>query len=80
MLEGGVLAGALILGYLALFVRRLLRAQLSTLQRMAGCSIFLLLIHSLIDYPLRTMAMGVLFAFLNAIYFRKDPTLQHVKN
>lgn len=69
LLEGGILAAALMIGYMVLFIRRLLHADLSLLQKCAACSISLLLVHSLIDYPLRTMALGVVFVVLNAVFF-----------
>jgi hypothetical protein len=36
---------------------------------MALLSITFLLIHSLVDYPLRTMSLALSFALLNAIIF-----------
>jgi len=35
----------------------------------ALCSIAFLLVHCLVDYPLRTVAMVASFALFNAIYF-----------
>lgn len=69
LLEGSLLAFLLIAAYFVLLARRLFTAQLSGLQKGAALAICFLLAHSLVDYPLRTMALGVLFATLNAILF-----------
>jgi hypothetical protein len=31
-----------------------------------------LLVHSLVDYPMRTLALAMVFAYLNAIVFCRD--------
>ena len=70
--EGGVLAMALIALYVVcLFVR--MRHRIDPLQRAAFLSIVFILLHSTIDYPLRTMAIAVTFALLNGIYFHRLP-------
>jgi len=70
--EGGVVAMALIGLYMALFLLRM-RHRLDPLQRAAFLSIVFILLHSTIDYPLRTMAIAVTFALLNGIYFHRLP-------
>lgn len=70
--EGGILAIALIALYLLLFLVRM-RHRLDPLQRAAFLSIVFILLHSTIDYPLRTMAIVVTFALLNGIYFHRLP-------
>ncbi len=66
-LETGVFALILIPLFLAWFITAGLRAWRSgegdDLARAATIIIALLLVHSLVDYPLRTAAMSVLFAF-----------------
>jgi len=34
-------------------------------------SILFLLIHSMVDYPLRTMALSIVFSYLNAVIFHR---------
>jgi len=41
----------------------------SPLRRAALLALLFLLVHSLVDYPLRTMALVTVFAMLNGIYF-----------
>ena len=76
-LELGVLAPVLVLGFLVWSVARTWAvwraAALNdgvidiTLQRAAGVVIFLLLVHSLVDYPLRTTALMCVMAFCCAL-------------
>lgn len=70
--EGGILAITLMALYVLLFLLRM-RHRLDPLQRAAFLSIVFILLHSTIDYPLRTMALAVTFAFLNGIYFHQIP-------
>lgn len=70
--EGGILAMALMALYVLLFLLRM-RHRLDPLQRAAFLSIVFILLHSTIDYPLRTMAIAVTFALLNGIYFHRIP-------
>ena len=77
LLETGLLGAALLLAFLAWFVRRswaVWRAgpaggdpHRAMLEKTATLVIALLLAHSLVDYPLRTTALGVIFAFFCAI-------------
>lgn len=70
--EGGILAISMIAIYLLLFLVRM-RYRLDPLQRAAFLSIMFILLHSTIDYPLRTLAILVTFALLNGIYFHSLP-------
>lgn len=70
--EGGIFAMALMALYVVFFVVRL-RHRLDPLQRAAFLSIIFILLHSTIDYPLRTMAIATTFALLNGIYFHRIP-------
>lgn len=72
LLEGGLPAAAAILAYLGLLVWRLPVARQSPLALAALCGIGFTLIHSLVDYPLRTAALVAVFALLNAIYLAPD--------
>lgn len=69
-LEGGLAAAVLILVYCGLLLRQAVAFPLDRLQQAAGCAIAVLLVHSTVDYPLRTMALGVTFSVLNGIYFQ----------
>jgi O-antigen ligase len=69
--EGGIVAAFLIAFYLLLLVSAFVRNRREPLQRAAFLSVFFLLVHSLVDYPLRTMALAMTFAFMNAIIFHK---------
>ncbi|RUT29978.1 hypothetical protein EMQ25_11600 [Arsenicitalea aurantiaca] len=69
LLEGGLPALALIALYLLMLARAALRQPHTAMRTAALCGIVFLLIHSFVDYPLRTMGMALVFAFLNAIVF-----------
>ncbi|TIT57614.1 MAG: O-antigen ligase domain-containing protein, partial [Mesorhizobium sp.] len=49
----------------------LVRIRRDPLQKAAFLSVSFLLIHSLVDYPLRTEALAMTFACMNAIIFHK---------
>jgi O-antigen ligase len=67
--EGGVL-GMLILGlYVLALLWRTLQIGSLPLQRLASLSILMVLVHATVDYPLRTMAVAMVFAFFNALLF-----------
>jgi hypothetical protein len=72
LLEGGVPAVVAMLAYLVLIGWRLPAARRSPLALAALCGIGFILIHSLVDYPLRTAALVAVFALLNAIYFAPE--------
>ncbi|MER9133412.1 O-antigen ligase family protein [Mesorhizobium sp. M0768] len=69
--EGGVLAILLLAGYFVLLFAALARVRRDPLQKAAFLSVSFLLIHSLVDYPLRTGALAMTFAYMNAIIFHK---------
>ncbi|MER8383477.1 O-antigen ligase family protein [Mesorhizobium sp. M1399] len=69
--EGGVLAILLMVGYFVLLFAALARVRRDPLQKAAFLSVSFLLIHSLVDYPLRTGALAMTFAYMNAIIFHK---------
>lgn len=69
--EGGVIAILLMMFYLILLFAALARIRRDPLQKAAFLSVFFLLIHSLVDYPLRTEALAMTFAYMNAIIFHK---------
>ncbi|MER9681928.1 O-antigen ligase family protein [Mesorhizobium sp. M0184] len=69
--EGGVPAILLMTGYFVLLLIALARIRRDPLQKAAFLSVSFLLIHSLVDYPLRTEALAMTFAYMNAIIFHK---------
>jgi O-antigen ligase len=69
VLEGGTPAALLIAGYFLMVVQQLLRVRHSHFHKAAFLAILFVLIHSFVDYPLRTMAVAVPFVYFNAILF-----------
>ncbi|MER9651764.1 O-antigen ligase family protein [Mesorhizobium sp. M0199] len=69
--EGGILAIILMIGYFVLLLAALGRVRREPLKKAAFLSVSFLLIHSLVDYPLRTEALAMTFAYMNAIIFHK---------
>jgi len=84
LLETGLFGAILLLVFLAWFLSRAAAVWLSApaelapahamLQRAATLVILLLLAHSLVDYPLRTTALAVVFAFASAILIAAPPS------
>jgi O-antigen ligase len=67
--EGGI-AAAVIVGLYAVFLLRFaFGGRRDRLQKAAFLSVSFLLVHSLVDYPLRTLALAMTFAYMNAIIF-----------
>lgn len=67
ILEGGVAGGVLLLVFLLWFVRRVLQVWVfdrrrDPLAQGAAIAAVIVLLHSLVDYPLRTEAIATLFA------------------
>lgn len=75
VLEGGIPAALAMLAYLGLLAWRLPAARQSPLSVAALCSIGFVIVHSLVDYPLRSAGLMAVFALLNAIYFAADPAM-----
>ncbi|CAH2406433.1 O-antigen ligase family protein [Mesorhizobium escarrei] len=69
--EGGIPAIILMVLYFVVLFVALSRIRRDPLQKAAFLSVSFLLIHSLVDYPLRTEALAMTFAFMNAIIFHK---------
>ncbi|MBZ9740964.1 O-antigen ligase family protein [Mesorhizobium sp. CO1-1-4] len=69
VLEGGAPVTLLMVAYTVLLSASSLRIRGEPLQKAAFLSISFLLVHSLVDYPLRTAALAMTFAYLNAIVF-----------
>lgn len=76
VLETGLLGVALVIAFYALFVPAAWRAwavaavsRTDWLRRVATLTMLILLGHSLVDYPLRTITLQALFAFMAAVLF-----------
>lgn len=72
-LEGGILALVVFLVYVFLLVRKIVAVRAQPLPRLVFLSIVVVLVHSFVDYPLRTMSVLMVFAFLNALLFSYVP-------
>lgn len=72
VLEGGVLALAIVVFFLVLVIKSMFSSKFL---QAVGLSLFVMLLHSLIDYPLRTMAMMTIFAALSGIALRSPITV-----
>lgn len=69
--EGGLIAIGLILAFLFVFVQRLIETARWPLHYACALSILFLLVHSVVDYPLRTMAISISFCLLIALLFHR---------
>lgn len=76
LFEGGILAAVLLLLLLAVYLRRVLHVLRGNRWRSdqyvkvgAAVGIFLLLLHGLVDYNLKTPANAIYFAFLAGLLF-----------
>ncbi|MER9584691.1 O-antigen ligase family protein [Mesorhizobium sp. M0276] len=70
-LEGGAPVVLLIAVYLTLLFTSSVGVRRYPLQKAAFLSVSFLLVHSLVDYPLRTAALAMIFAYMNGIIFHK---------
>lgn len=70
-LEGGAPVVFLVAAYSVLLFAFSLAARRDPLQKMAFLSVSFLLVHSLVDYPMRTAALAMTFAYMNGIIFHK---------
>ncbi|MCH4543985.1 O-antigen ligase family protein [Ochrobactrum sp. A-1] len=79
--EGGMLAVLLMLAYLGMLLSQLVRVRHSHFHKAAFLGILFVLIHSFVDYPLRTMAVATAFVYFNAIFFHRElqPQGRHIK-
>ncbi len=68
-IEGGVIVIALLVVYVAGFLAMIARGGLTDFQKAAALGIAVLLVQSLMDYPLRTLGLAMVFSYLNAIVF-----------
>ena len=69
ILEGGIMFVAVLVLFAMALLLKLIFGRIGNQQKVALLGIVFLLLHSLVDFPLRTMAMAVTFSFLNGLYF-----------
>ncbi|RWC32704.1 O-antigen ligase [Mesorhizobium sp.] len=70
-LEGGVAVAFLVTVYLILLFASSVGTRRDPVQKAAFLSVSFLLVHSLVDYPLRTAALAMTFAYMNGIIFHR---------
>jgi O-antigen ligase len=73
ILEGGFAGTVVLAACLAVIVMRFIRVRHREAARTAFVSILIILAHSTVDYPLRTMGIASLFAFFAALLFARVP-------
>ncbi|MEM6460959.1 MAG: O-antigen ligase family protein [Pseudomonadota bacterium] len=71
--EGGIFAAALIGLFLVLLVWRFLETIHLPLHKAATLSILFILVHSIVDYPLRTLALAFTFTMFVGFLFHRGP-------
>jgi O-antigen ligase len=72
LIEGGILAVVALTAYFSLIATQAVRAVLANewpMRCAAVAAVFVILIHSFVDYPLRTMTLSILFGLVNALLF-----------
>lgn len=70
LLETGITGIAIIVIYAVMVLAGMYRSKLA---QAAGLAILAILLHSAVDYPLRTMSMAVIMAYLSAIVLSVRP-------
>jgi O-antigen ligase len=73
--EGGIGAAALLIIFLCLFLWRVIETIYLPLHKAATLSILFILIHSVVDYPLRTLGMAIPFSMFVAFLFHRGPNI-----
>lgn len=67
--EGGIAAAVMVILYFILLAKSVERIRSDDFQKAALISTLFICAHSLVDYPLRTVALLLTFAYLNGIVF-----------
>lgn len=70
LLETGILGILIVVAYVLMVLSGMYRSKLA---QAAALAIFAILLHSLVDYPLRTMSMAIMLAYLTAIVLSARP-------
>ncbi|MEF2554207.1 O-antigen ligase family protein [Aurantimonas sp. A2-1-M11] len=78
--EGGVLALGLILAYLVFYIRQAMISWSDPFKRAAAISLAIILVHSIVDYPIRTYSLLFLFAMLNGVLFHRGKRVKMPKS
>lgn len=73
VLEGGLAGGLMLLFFLVTLSLAAIEAGHLPRHRLAILAIMVVLVHSTVDYPLRTMAVAVAFAFFCALIVSDEP-------
>ena len=77
ILEGGLVAASAIVLYLLFIGWKAYSRRADAFAKIALLSIVAALVHSLVDYPLRTMAIGFLFVLAHAFLFATTEPVHH---
>ena len=72
LFEGGLPAGPLLLAFVWLLASRIVETLGSQRHMAAALALVFVLVHSLVDYPLRTLAIAFSFAMLIGMLFHWD--------
>ncbi len=73
LFEGGLPAALLIVAFLVLLVKRIWETISSPFHVAVGLAVLFVLVHSGVDYPLRTLAIALSFAMLLGLLFHRNP-------
>ncbi len=71
--EGGIFAAALLIIFFCLFLWRVFETIQLPLHKAATLSVLFVLIHCVVDYPLRTLGMAIPFAMFIGFLFHSGP-------
>lgn len=74
--EGGLMAAVLIVVFFVLFLWRFLETIQWPLHKAATLSILFILVHCVVDYPLRTLGVATSFCLFLAFLFHRGPEKQ----
>lgn len=77
--EGGIIAVVLMALYIVSLILIFRWIRFDSFQKAAFLSVSFLLIHSLVDYPLRTAALLMTFSYMNAIIFHRGFTERRIQ-
>ena len=73
LFEGGVFAAFAIAAFFVILLWRVFETLSWPLHRAATLAIVFILVHSSVDYPLRTLAIGISFALFLGLLFHRGP-------
>jgi len=73
LFEGGVFAAAALFAFFVILFWRTLETLSSPLHRATALAVIFVLVHSVADYPLRTLAIGFSFTLFLGLLFHRGP-------